>query len=73
MQGWSPKHKEWESPAVEWRYLELDAAQGWGMTPWEFDARPNGEKAEMLAFVQVKRTLEAWEYEQAEKAAERRR
>lgn len=57
---------------MPWRYAELEAARHWGMTPWEYDARPNGEKAEMMAYVEVHAKVEAYAHEAAERAAKDR-
>ena len=69
MRGWTPKDRGYESPEVGWRFVECEAAKFWGMTPWEFDARPRGEKAEMVAFMHVSRQVESFQYESAERAA----
>ncbi|OHB80547.1 MAG: hypothetical protein A2W31_06850 [Planctomycetes bacterium RBG_16_64_10] len=59
-------------PAMPWRYAELETAHLWRMTPWEFDARPNGEKAQMMAYAEVHSKVENWGYEAAERAAKDR-
>jgi len=68
LRGWKPKECGW---AVEttWRYEELSAALLWHLSPWEFDARPQSEKAEMIGMRIAQATVENWQYEAAERAA----
>jgi len=53
-----------------WRYLELEAANFWRLSPGEFDSRAQNEKAEMLAFMWANRLMEAYHSEVAEKDAQ---
>jgi len=66
LQGWSPKPRKWKTPDLNWRYLELETAHYWGLTPFEFDAKEPNEKAEMMAFNWVQANVEAYHYEMSE-------
>ena len=51
----------------------MDAAHYWGLTPDEFDGRPQEEKARMIAFRIAAQRIEGWHFEQSKKAADRKR
>ena len=71
LQEWKPRDRGYKQPNTSWEYEEASAAHFWRLTPWQFDARPQEEKAKMLAYRLAYHTLEAWNYEQAERNAER--
>jgi len=54
------------------RYLELEAAKEWGLTPWQFDSLEVMERAEMMAFMWVHRLVENYHYEKGQQVAKDR-
>lgn len=70
VKDWKPKPVKYRAPSVCQRYSELETAMEWGMSPGRFDCLEKEEKAEMIAFVWVKRTLEHYHMEQSERVAE---
>jgi len=49
----------------------MDVAHEWGLRPREWDRAHPGEKARMMAYTVVKRTMDAWHLEEGEKKAKR--
>ena len=47
----------------------MDVAHEWGLRPREWDRAHPGEKARMMAYTVVKRTMDAWHLEEGEKKA----
>lgn len=47
----------------------MEAAHFWRLTPGEFDAKEPNEKAEMVAFHWVSKSVEAYHYDMSERAA----
>lgn len=68
----APKYK---LPALTLRYRELDTAMEWGLIPSTWDKLEDNDRAEMLAFVSVKRAIEGYHIEKntPEAEAEHRR
>jgi len=66
------KPSEGRRAQVGWRFQQLDAAKEWGLTPMQFDALGAQEQGEMVGFIWASRTVEAYHYETAKQAAERK-
>jgi hypothetical protein len=49
--------------SIGFRYWELSAAFVWGLTPYEWDGRPVDERAEMMAYHEVKSLIESYRME----------
>lgn len=59
-----PKGKK-NAPKFSWRYMQLETAKEWGMTPEGFDKLEVETRAEMMAFNHVHRLHEAFVVEEA--------
>ncbi len=51
---------------VNRRFVELETAQAWQLTPDQWDREPEDSKAEMMAVVQVKAQMQSYEEHLAE-------
>ena len=57
---------------MPFRQRELEAAKGWGLTPWQFDAKHQDEKAEMVASHWVTQIVESYYNDEAAKRMEKK-
>lgn len=71
MDNWVPKPAKYRLPTMTWRFLELETAKEWGMSPWKYDELDGREKAEMMAFVWASRKVENYHADMATAVAER--
>lgn len=53
------------------RFSEVATARDWGLTPSEFDARPEADRAEMMAYTASVGLMQAWEEQQRAKEMEK--
>jgi len=67
--AWTQKPSTYVLPTPNERYLELETAKEWGLTPGQWDALDSIEKAEMMGFLWASRRVEAYHYDKAMNAA----
>ena len=60
-----PKRAGKKTPQFSWRYVQLETAKDWGVTPDAFDKLEWDVRGEMMAFDHVQRLHEAYQYEEA--------
>lgn len=51
------------------RFLEMQAARAWGLTPAQWDNLDNLDRAEMMALRRAEAIMEGYEHEEAERKA----